>query len=93
MIVDKLDTCLNKHNPFKKFLVFLYWGEIMRQLEKDLRHSPLPARQLFGSIYVYFGHFLALMRHTVGILNLNEPLGCTPPFGLCEKGDPNNTTS
>lgn len=53
--------------------------------ERDLRHSPLPARQLFGSIDVYFSHLLALLRHTVGILYLYKPLHSTPLLGLCAK--------
>lgn len=54
----------------------------MKHLERVFRHSPLPARQLSGSVYIYFGHFLALLRHTVGIIDLNQSLHSTPLFGL-----------
>lgn len=49
------------------------------------KHLPLSATQLSGSRHVYLSHLLALLRHTVWILNLYEPLHATPPPGLCAK--------
>lgn len=60
----------------------------MRKFERHWRHSPLPARELSGSVYVYFRHFLVLLRHAVGILYLNETLYSTPLFSLCAKRKP-----
>lgn len=54
----------------------------MKYLERGLRHSPLPARQLSGSVHVYIAHFLALLRHAVGVIDLNQSLHSTPLFGL-----------
>lgn len=62
--------------------------EMMRKFERHWRHSPLPARELSGSVYVYFRHFLVLLRHAVGILYLNETLYSTPLFSLCAKRKP-----
>lgn len=47
------------------------------------RHLPFPARQLSGSTDVYLSHLFALLRHAVGILDLDEPLHATSFPGLC----------